>query len=60
MKVTLKKDKDTKNTIRYSADQEHATEPLPFDSLYVTKWALNQLGDGKAPESIEVEIRVPA
>ena len=43
--------KETRNTVRYNADEKN--DSAPIDSLYIKKFALN----GQRPEKIEVTIR---
>jgi len=51
MKVLLALAKETRNTVRYNADEKN--DSAPIDSLYIKKFALN----GQRPEKIEVTIR---
>lgn len=51
LKITFEKEKETKNTIRFSEKVEDS--PPVIGTLYVQKWALKQIGN---PESIEVTI----
>ena len=45
-------EKDTKNTRRYQ--EQAGSGPPIINTLYVQKWALEQLGKGKLPERIKV------
>ena len=51
MQVTLRRTKETKNTVRY--EEPESDQPLVIGTLYLQKWALHRLGD---PETITVTI----
>jgi hypothetical protein len=51
LRVTLKRAKETKNTIRY--EEPEGGEPLIIGTLYLQKWATHRLED---PETITVTI----
>ncbi|MGO9151113.1 MAG: hypothetical protein ACLP1E_15235 [Acidimicrobiales bacterium] len=55
LKVTLKRAKETKNTIRY--EEPEGGDPPIIGTLYLHKWATHRLED---PETITVTIEVPA
>jgi hypothetical protein len=55
LKVTLKRAKETKNTIRY--EEPESGDPPIIGTLYLQKWATHRLED---PETITVTIEVPA
>ena len=50
IKVILRLAKETRNTVRYNADESDDTAAI--DSIYVKKFALN----GSRPEKIQVTI----
>jgi hypothetical protein len=51
LKLTLRRSKDTKNTVRY--EEPESDQPLVVGTLYVQKWAVHRLED---PEVITVTI----
>ena len=51
MQVTLRRAKETKNTVRY--EEPDSDQPMVIGTLYLQKWALHRLGD---PETITVTI----
>ena len=51
MQVTLRRAKETKNTVRYEGPE--SDQPIVIGTLYLEKWALHRLGD---PETITVTI----
>jgi hypothetical protein len=51
MKVTLRRAKETKNTVRY--EEPESDQPIVIGTLYLQKWALHRLGD---PQEITVTI----
>jgi hypothetical protein len=51
LQVTLRRAKETKNTVRY--EEPESDQPLIIGTLYVQKWALHRLDD---PETITVTI----
>jgi len=51
MQVTLRRAKETKNTVRYEGPE--SDQPIVIGTLYLQKWALHRLGD---PETITVTI----
>lgn len=51
LQVTLRRAKETKNTVRYEEPQ--GDQPLVIGTLYVQKWAIHRLED---PEAITVTI----
>jgi len=51
LKVSLRRAKETKNTMRY--EEPESDQPLVIGTLYVQKWALHRLAD---PETITVTI----
>lgn len=51
LQVTLRRVKETKNTVRY--EEPESDQPLVIGTLYVQKWAFEQLG---GPEAITVTI----
>jgi hypothetical protein len=51
MKMTLRRAKETKNTVRY--EEPESDQPLVIGTLYLQKWALHRLGD---PQEITVTI----
>ena len=51
LKVTLRRAKETKNTVRY--EEPESDQPLVIGTLYVQKWAVHRLED---PETITVTI----
>lgn len=53
--VTLTKEKETKNTVRFQETSIAAGEPEVVGSLYVQKWAWTRLG---SPETITVTVDV--
>ena len=55
LRVTLKRAKETKNTIRY--EEPEGGEPPIIGTLYRQKWATHRLED---PETITVTIEVSA
>ena len=55
LKVTLKRAKETKNTIRY--EEPEGGEPPVIGTLYLQKWATHRLED---PETITVTVEVAA
>lgn len=48
--ITFDKERDTKNTVRF---QEQNDQAPVIGTLYVQKWALNQLGN---PQTIQLTI----
>ena len=56
MEATFTKEKETKNTVRYS--EEAADGPPKVGTLYVQKWALKQANGGTYPQTIKVTIEV--
>jgi hypothetical protein len=55
LKVTLKRAKETKNTVRY--EEPEGGEPPIIGTLYLQKWATHRLED---PEMITVTVEVAA
>ena len=53
VEVLLKKERETKNTVRYEEVESESGEPPVIGTLYVQKWALKRLG---SPEQIRVKI----
>jgi hypothetical protein len=51
LKVTLKRAKETKNTVRY--EEPEGGEPPIIGTLYLQKWATHRLGD---PEMVTVTV----
>jgi hypothetical protein len=51
MKLTLRRAKETKNTVRY--EEPESDQPIVIGTLYLQKWALHRLSD---PETITVTI----
>ena len=51
LQVTLRRAKETKNTVRY--EEPESGEPPVIGTLYVQKWAVHRLED---PEAITVTI----
>jgi len=51
LKVTLRRAKETKNTVRY--EEPESDQPLVIGTLYVQRWAAHRLED---PEAITVTI----
>lgn len=51
LKVTLRRARETKNTVRY--EEPETDQPLVIGTLYVQKWAIQRLED---PEAITVTI----
>ena len=49
--VTLRRTKETKNTVRY--EESESDQPMVIGTLYVQKWAVHRLED---PETITVSI----
>lgn len=49
--VTLKRAKETKNTVRY--EEPESDQPAVIDTLHLQTWALHRLGD---PQAITVTI----
>ena len=55
LRVTLKRAKETKNTIRY--EEPEGGEPPIIGTLYLQKWATHRLED---PETITATVEVSA
>jgi hypothetical protein len=55
LQVTLRRARETKNTVRY--EEPESDEPTVIGTLYLQKWALHRLGD---PEAITVTIAPPS
>lgn len=53
VEILLKKERETKNTVRYEEVESESGEPPVIGTLYVQKWALKRLG---SPEQIRVTI----
>jgi len=51
LQVTLRRTKETKNTVRY--EEPESDQPIVIGTLYVQKWAAQRLED---PETITVII----
>jgi len=51
LRTTLRRAKETKNTVRY--EEPESDQPIVIGTLYLQKWALHRLGD---PETITVTI----
>ena len=51
LQVTLRRTKETKNTVRY--EEPESDQPMVIGTLYVQKWAVHRLED---PEAITVTI----
>jgi hypothetical protein len=51
LQVTLRRAKETKNTVRY--EEPESDQPMVIGTLYVQKWAMHRLGD---PETLTVTI----
>ena len=51
LQVTLRRAKETKNTVRY--EEPESDQPIVIGTLYLQKWALHRLGD---PETITLTI----
>ena len=50
MEITFTKEKETKNTVRYSEDVSKG--PPRVGTLYVQKWALRQINGGTYPNGV--------
>lgn len=53
LKVTLTKEKETKNTVRFQETSTANGEPEVVGSVYVQKWAWTRLGN---PDTITVTV----
>ena len=51
MQVTLRRAKETKDTVRY--EESEGDQPPVVGTLYLQKWAVHRLGD---PETLTVTI----
>jgi hypothetical protein len=51
LQLTLRRARETKNTVRY--EEPESDQPIVIGTLYLQKWALHRLGD---PETITVTI----
>jgi hypothetical protein len=51
MKLTLRRAKETKNTVRY--EESEGDQPPVIGTLYLQKWAVHRLED---PETITVTV----
>ena len=51
LRMTLRRAKETKNTVRY--EEPESDQPIVIGTLYLQKWALRRLGD---PETVSVAI----
>jgi hypothetical protein len=51
LQLTLRRAKETKNTVRY--EEPESDQPIVIGTLYLQKWALHRLSD---PETITVTI----
>ena len=51
VKVSLRRARETKNTVRY--EEPESDQPMVISTLYVQKWAVHRLED---PEAITVTI----
>lgn len=56
--LELVHDKETSGTHRFRLVE--TSEPLPFDCLYVKKWAAAQLGAGTTPTTVRVTVEAVA
>ncbi len=54
LQVTLRRAKETKNTVRY--EEAESDQPPVIGTLYVQKWAARRLED---PETIMVTVSAP-
>jgi hypothetical protein len=55
IEIVLKKERETKNTVRYEEVESESGEPPVIGTLYIQKWALKRLG---SPEQVRVKIEV--
>ena len=53
VRVTFKRERETKNTVRYEEQVSDSGEPPMIGTLYLQKWALKRLGD---PETVSVTV----
>ena len=53
IRVSFKRERETKNTIRYEEEASESGEPPVVGTLYLQKWALKRLGD---PQTVTVTI----
>jgi hypothetical protein len=51
LEVTLRRAKETKNTVRY--EEPESDQPMVVGTLYLQKWAVHRLED---PETLTVTI----
>jgi len=51
LRMTLRRAKETKNTVRY--EEPESDQPIVIGTLYLQKWAVRRLED---PETIAVTI----
>ncbi len=51
LRMTLRRAKETKNTVRY--EEPESDQPIVIGTLYLQKWALHRLGD---PETVTATI----
>jgi len=60
IEITFTKEKETKNTVRYSEDTSDG--PPKVGTIYVQQWALRRLGltGGEFPNRLKVTIEVVA
>ena len=56
LEITFKRERETKNTVRYEEEASESGEPPVVGTLYLQKWALKRLGD---PEIIRVVVEAP-
>ena len=54
--IQLRKERETKNTIRFEELENEEGNPPLIDTLYVQKWALKRLGD---PEVLTLHLEAP-
>ena len=58
MKVTLKPEKTTKNTVRFTETCNDPNEPVVIGSVYIPKSTLQTMGwDGKEQIQITLEVQ---
>ena len=52
--IQLKRERETKNTIRFEETENEEGNPPLIGTLYVQKWALKRLGD---PETLTLTLK---
>ena len=53
IRLRFKRERETKNTVRFEEEASESSEPPVIGTLYLQKWALKRLGE---PEALMVTV----